>query len=354
MALQLIDGFDHYGDAVAGQLQLAGYVLSNDAYVKAATSTYEGVTAGRTGPGWLHLRSTTRSYLLYHPISSHVTQGAGCALMMVIDGTTRSKVMMFANSNNHVLQVIPQPDGSISLYRNGSNTSYGTLIGSTDAGLMALGAYKHVEVIMGYHATAGTVELWVGGALAFSATGIAFGITQPDVFGIYSTTSNIYGGARFAIDDLVLWDGSGSVNNSRMGDLQVSTQHPSGNGSEQDWTYVGGASAWQSIADIAADDDTSYITDSATGVSTFDFENLVDAGAIRGVRLVTIGRKTDAGTAIIETTVLSNGSNSAADTNALGTSYGSSSTVVELDPDTGAPFTVSAINAAQIQIERVT
>jgi len=157
------------------------------------------------------------------------------------------------------------------------------------------------------------------------------------------------------IDDLYAWDTSSSFNNDFIGDKKVATMMPNGDTSVMDWLPNSGTTEYTQIDEVGPDGDTSYIyAGSGLQLGEFDVESLpVDAGAINAVQTLVAARKTDAGTCDMRTDIVSSGVATTGATSAVTTSYNYYPQVFQTDPNTGALWTRTAVNAAKVRIVRV-
>lgn len=101
------------------------------------------------------------------------------------------------------------------------------------------------------------------------------------------------------LDDLVIWDSSGSDWNDFKGVMYISTLKPNGVGNYSQWTRSGGSNNYEMVDEDEYDDDTTYVTTSTlSNRDSYDYENLNAAvDSIKAVCLTTVGTKS-AGTAL--------------------------------------------------------
>jgi hypothetical protein len=118
------------------------------------------------------------------------------------------------------------------------------------------------------------------------------------------------------VDDLVI---SLDENLTLVPPQIIYTLSPSANGTPQDFSFTGGASAWESIDEKVPDNDTSYISSGTIGhKSQFAFEDLpagvTDIKAIQGY--VVASRETGTGTNNVKVTALTSADGSVVTTTA--------------------------------------
>jgi hypothetical protein len=159
------------------------------------------------------------------------------------------------------------------------------------------------------------------------------------------------------IDDVFCYDDTGSFNNAFIGDRRVITLFPDADTIQADWTIVGAANGFDAINQANPDGDTTYITagipGSPTPTSEFGMGNLpAGVSAISGVVLVNMSRKTEAGIANVQMSVISGASETAGTDQPMTEIYTYRQDVFEVDPASAAPFTPSEVDALLIKADR--
>jgi hypothetical protein len=237
-----------------------------------------------------------------------------------------------------------------------TNNASCVVLGSTALSLQA-GVWAYVEVKVTVHNSTGTVDVRINGVSALSLTGQnTRGTGSSDAWnnvniGFMTQTASVIHTCE--VDDLVVMDGSGSLNNSFLGDVTVSAIYPSGAGTTSGWTPSAGSN-YACCNEALIDDDTSYV--SATTLTTKDLYAFTDAptGAnIKAVQLCIGVRKGAEGPGQLTPVVRSNSIDY--DQTAFGdggTSYSFLRTVVEADPNTSAAWAEAAFNAAQFGFKK--
>jgi hypothetical protein len=102
------------------------------------------------------------------------------------------------------------------------------------------GAWHHFELKVLVHPSTGTYELRHNEVSAFSATGqntANAGSSQADVFAMRFTTTS----TNVRIDDVYVWDGTGSVVNDFVGDTVIEGIQVTGAGATTQWTPSAGS-----------------------------------------------------------------------------------------------------------------
>jgi hypothetical protein len=152
------------------------------------------------------------------------------------------------------------------------------------------------------------------------------------------------------VDDAV-FPGPGRIINLR----------PDANGTFSAWTAGTGASDFNEIDEIPPDDDTSYIANTAVAstISTFNFQSAATGGitgAIQAVCPWLTLRDIVAGGPRTRFKVISGATTDdafAMTTSGVTTGYLSFFNIMLLDPDTGLPWTIAALNAIQAGVENL-
>ena len=121
------------------------------------------------------------------------------------------------------------------------------------------------------------------------------------------------------------------------------------------YTPNGAANLYQCVNAVTPTDSTVFASDSTPGDKmSVDLASTSVTGAIAGV--INIGRmkKTDAGTRTAALFALNGGTEVDGSSIALGTSYAYYQQVLEVDPNTNAPWTNSGFNTLQLGCETLT
>lgn len=275
-------------------------------------------------------------------------------------GTTEGTVMQLLDGGNAAanvqVEVTFMPDGSVKFYR-GNRT---VLVAQSAAGVIPNdnGVYHH----LGFDITvggAGSVALYVDGALAYSLSGIntqntanasadriAWGISV-----INGVATNSY---NWNTDDWYVFDGSGTENNSFGGDLAIKVLNPSAVGTYSEWTRTGGSVAGNYTAVTNDDSDSSYVAAASAGLrDSYNYDDMpATTAAIKGVQVNMTARKDDAGSDSIARFCRSGGSDFVGSDIGLTSSYLYYYEVMEHDPATSADWTRTGLNAAEFGVKR--
>jgi hypothetical protein len=206
------------------------------------------------------------------------------------------------------------------------------------------------------HGSAGSIAMQVNG-------------TPVDVVGVASIntggtawTGIALGGADLGptvqFDDLYIADGSAGDVTDFLGDVHVEALEATGVGATTQWEVVGAANNYDAVDDDAApDDDTSYVhTDVLNEVDTYQFSNVSfgPGTQIFGVQFSIMSRKNDPGDRAIAPIVRHGGGDYAGNNLFLTAGVGQYAVqhqVMEQNPATAAPWTVSDVNADEFGVK---
>lgn len=367
MALIFCDGFDHYGVDETNMLD-GVYAELRTGFGSAAPAALV-TTNPRTGTHnlrWTDHASETNSRVVRRVLGgAKTTVGlAVAAYLNALPSANDIYVLYDFRDTANVVQVsiIVQSTGIIAAFRGDRQT--GTQIGTTATPAVTADAYQHIETMVTFDSTVGEVEVRVNGVTVLSLTGVdttasanqecsQIGLTcGPNNTTLSLTDPNV----TTDIDDCFCYDDTGSFNNTFIGDRRVLTLFPNADTAIADWTPLSG-SGFSNIDEADPDDDTSYITAAAGAspalASEFDLDDLpVGVASISAVVVVNRMRKTTAGVANVQASLVSGASEAAGTDRALTEAYTYYQDVIEADPDTAAPFTPAAVDSVKLKVER--
>lgn len=354
MALLWCDGFDHYG--VVGNLTEGPYAERGPMVGLSTLNPRTGTHSIRIADG-----TTTATMLRRVLGGTKTTVGIAAAFYYEALPTLNQvqKIFDFRDAANAVQVTIGlQTTGIIDVYRG---TLTGTLLGDSGTPVVTAETQQHIEALVFFSQTIGTVEVRVNGVTVVSLSGldtVSSGLVECSQVSIGGDISASGVGAQIHyIDDLFCYDDTGSFNNTFIGDRRVLTLFPNANTIQADWTPVGAATGYECIDEANPDGDTTYITASVPGspapISEFGIENLpAGISAISAVVVVEFARKTEAGDANTQWSIISGASETAGADKPMTEIYTYRQDVFETDPASAAPFTPSEVDALQIKVER--
>ncbi len=264
------------------------------------------------------------------------------------DGTTGFGHVCFVHND----------DGSISAWRQTVNQQplqfqFGVFIGATPAGLIHPSIYSSVEVYAKIHASAGVIRVRVNGDEVLTLTGQ--NTKNPSASGLWT---GWYFGLEFnagitCIDDLMLYDdfdNSDGGPTDFVGDLSGEFCPVSGAGTHADMTRNTGATNASCVDENPPDDDTTYVEDGTVGhLDTYTHSGLTRiVSGIRCVQVVTVAKKTGAGTRAITGVIRRSGTDYPGADEYLGTDYTVGLDSRPLDPVTSSTWSAANVNASEI------
>jgi len=334
-----LDGFTNIADALASDADLTD------------VSGYSAIltTGGRFGGG--ALRTQYGGFEVAAPAPQGATRYLGYAYNAPI-ASNRGDMITAINSNgSDVCGVTLYPNGQVQGFVGSS-----TLVGSISSVLIIPNVWNWIEfkIKMGTNNTNGEMALRINGVEVFNLTGID---TYDSTYTLRGFQLGLVSRNEYSyVDDLVIWDDQGSVNNTWLGDLRIDTLVPNGAGTYGSLTPNTGLD-YQAVDDTpsANDGDTTYIAGTGAAVkSSFTMGDLPStSSAILGVMVEARVRKTDAGD-ITYKTLMRSGSTDRTDAASRSpvTSYvQQQGDIVELDPADSTAWTDADVNALEAGVE---
>ena len=248
------------------------------------------------------------------------------------------------------IALFPTSTGAIAVYRGDGTTLLGT-----SASFFATSIWTWLQAKVVIHDTAGSVEIRdASGIVILSLTGIDTrnaGTGYCDTVSLGSATTN---SADISFDDWHAWDATGSICNTWTNDSRIDHRLPTGPGSNTQFISSSGAN--YTAVDDATFNTTDYVESATAGQKdTYAFGDISHAPpAIFSVVLTAVAQKDDAGARALKLVARSGGTDysGAAATLNQG-SYLRLADVREVDPATGAAWTQTSYNAAEIGFESV-
>lgn len=299
---------------------------------------YTSVSAGTTQTGRLGGLSINNATFVYTPAIAKTTLVIGFAYQATGYG---QGVFDIRDGSTQQVTFITNADGSVSV------TRAGTVLGTSAAGVMILNQWNYFEVKVTIDNSAGSYEVRKNGVAILSGTGKD---TQNTANA--SATNVLFRTSFCFFDDLYIADTSGTANNDFLGDVNVKAYFPDADGTAEQWTLSAGTDSFALLDDNPADDDTTYIQSSTTGQTTrCTHQDVASTDTILAVLHVVLARKTDASaTSLKLTQFIASTSYDDGTTPALTTSFAYYQRVMDVNPNTGAAWSPSAVNAAEFGV----
>jgi hypothetical protein len=348
MALLFMDSFDHYATADIAEKWTAvtGGTPAIGAYGRNSTSGLRLNSGVRPGVSATVLGDVSEAIVgvAVKPtvwtgaaMSAIITFGSGtqweCGLMLLADLTVRPFVV-----------------ASAAWAGPGSDTTnaWAVLLGSASSVALQVGVWAYLEVRMKCDGSTGTCTVRLNGTEILALTGLDTLYTSATLSRVAVAAATTISAAAIDIDDLVVMDTTGSLNNVFLGDVTISAIYPSAVGNSTGWTPSAGSN-YDCCNEAVVNDDTDYVA--ATTLATKDLYAFTDAPAgadIKAVQLCIAARKGAEGPGQLTPVVRSASTDYDKTAQGIGgTSYSYLRTVVETDPATAAAWTESGFNAAE-------
>lgn len=322
MALLFMDGFDHYATADVLKKWTSGSLSSIN------------TTLGRRGGGCAVFAGT----MITKSVPNSTTLTAGFAIQRL----DNANLAILKFTDNSTDQMVLQVDSNfkLNLYRNT------TLVAGPSSQAVTTNAYMYIEMKVTFSATVGAYEVRMNGVTIFSATGVNT-IGSANAYANNVSIGSYNWNAR--IDDFYLCDGTGSANNTFLGDSRIDALYPTSDGANLTWTPSTGTTHYTCV-NKTAPATTPNVSDGTSGdLDTYGHGAIShNPVAIFGTQTCMCAQKSDAGAMSIKEAMRSGGTNYTGASQALATSLLIYREVRETDPATSAAWTQSGVNAAEI------
>ena len=346
MALRFLDGFDHYATP-----QLQAKWPSQGNTPAGAYSIAQG--QGReSGGGALSVGAATGGRVLTTAnFASESTWTVGAAVNL--SGLGNAPLSIADSASGHV-QLTVGVNSSGYLY---ANVAAGTYTATTLP--LSVGTWAYIEGQVVISATAGSVTLRVNGNTVVSETGINTANGGTLTANTLIVAASSFGTPNWTavglIDDLYLFDGTGSANTTFPSAIPtVQCLWPNSPGSNAQWT----GSPYQNFANVNDETPDGDYTVNQSGTAgqldTFNHDDLrPDTGTVFAVQHCLTAR-TATSTSHTVAAAEYVGTTSYVDTaQALAAGYSCLTFPHDTDPATGAAFTIADVNSNQYGYELV-
>lgn len=359
MAIQWADDFSRYGSgpgsrtAMLDGLPYAGVQENIEADPDPIVAAAGGRCARIGGTASAFLPNVFRTAL-----PTVVSTTVGTAFRAWIgslpnDNLARPTLMGFMRGDlTYMVRALVEENGSIRVLARVSDVN-NVEVADTVNPVISPASWNHIEMIHNVATGAGSIRL--NGVQILTWTGVD---TDHNIEHVNATANQGLPSTDigYRVKDFVIWDGTGSVNNSAMGTVLVRRLKPNADVALGDWVPSTGTTGFNLLAKDAPNDST-YLSANDTLPSAdmrFDLENLpADVTSVRGLLTVTRHRKVDGGDGNLQTALSPNGTNwdNGAD-RPITTTFQYDFDVSELDPATAAAWTPVAVDSAQVRIDR--
>ena len=273
------------------------------------------------------------------------------------DNTYRPSPITFCDANNVAqIELSVNTTGTLSVYRGDTS---GTLIATSSAPVLTAAAWHHIEMKVLFSQTVGTIEVRVDGV---PVTGLV--LTGQDTCATalvecsqirLSIPAKIGGSPPvYYWRDLVVWNSSGTANNNFMGTVRVLRLVPTSDVA-LNWTPSTGSTGFDLIDEASPNDDTDYISAPSTLPAAYQagLTNLPsDVTSVRALMSMVRMKKTDGGDGQVQVGIKATTNTDQGADRAITAAYAYWRDISELDPDTSAAWTPTAVDGAKLVINR--
>ncbi|MEW5790059.1 MAG: hypothetical protein ACOY4L_12180 [Pseudomonadota bacterium] len=349
MALLFIDGFDHYDPQALDPFGDPWLARGKAAYLSPQAQRIQGRRPSSyalrlpegSGGGYVKNLDVTKTSLIVGA-AVRVVPFANTGVEPVLLGVRDASAQVA-----HLVKI--GEDGRMKFYR----WQYGAdqLI-STSLATAAARGWHYVELQVTQGTSNGVLSVRINGILAIQLT------AQNTIQGGGQLLTAFVGAVpgqpcpvTVDVDDLYIADTSGTINNTFLGDVRVDALQAQADGSMNQWTVDGAASAWQAVSD--ADESTSIRAATAGLRQSFDVEALpvMATPAIHGVQVTMLARKTDAGLGKVKGLVVSGPQSATSVDIVLQEQLAWHTALFERNPNGNVQWTEGAFNAAEFGVE---
>lgn len=330
MALQLLEGFDHFSASIlpakgwgagGGSAAIVGGRLGQAACVPIAPTALQ-----KTLPG------------------TYSTIIAGAGIVAQDPNNNQGRLIDFATAAGGFVGGVGIVSNQLALINNG--------VGFVKIGPTRLisGNWNYIEVklVIG---TSGSIEVKLNGVIEIAATIVNTGTTNLAKISLVSQFTNN------TFDDVYVLDTSGSKNNTYLGDIRVETLFPTADGAHTAWAPDSGTAHFSRVNENTGthpDGDTSYVLDSSPGDrDTYTMSDLSETtGTVFGAQTSMYARKDDGATRQIARVIRQSGTDHDGTAQTLTSSYVFYTQLDELDP-AGSDWTTASVNADEFGLVEI-
>ncbi len=336
MALRFMDGFDHY---------MSADILKKWTSVGSITIAPENARPGSQGCGALGANLNNTRFA--KTLDDQGTWIVGLNFQ-VSSFVSHTLIVFRASDGTEQVSLRTDATGHLVFTRNG------TVIGSAAAAVTAAATWYHLECKVVISNTVGTIEARVNGVAVIGPTGSldtaahASEVTARQI-GICATN----GGGTITVDDVVICDGTGSVNNSFVGAGRIITRRPDSVGTYTQWIPSGFSDNFANVQDDFMDSDTTFNQSSTAGdKDTYVMED-VPSGTIIGVQTNIFLRQDSGAGRTVRPVWRISSTNYTGTTVGVAGNYLDSMQVYDVSPATSSAWTDTELNAAEFGMELV-
>lgn len=339
MSLEWMDNFAIYG--IGGEDRML-----NGLYAEIGDSTIVA-DPDPSGSGEPVLRIISPGGLSWRRVLGGTRTRVGIAMrlwMPDLPNNGDSRFLSFRNVSNSVLcDLTPLTTGALRFRYNGLASNI-----DTAGPVLVANAWQHIEIVVDFSTTVGEVEIRVDGVTVLTGDTLNTGADCAQVASDLAQTS------FFVYQrDLVCYNGLGSYNNDFIGSCSVVTLAPASDVA-LNWTPSTGANGF-SILDNVPPVDTAYIAagDPPPAAYQATLTNLpANVTSVKALQTVVRAAKVDGGDGNLQVSMVSNAVEANGSDRPITPAFTYWFDIFEVDPDTSAPWAPTAVDAAEVKIDR--
>lgn len=256
-------------------------------------------------------------------------------------------------SNNPLVSITIGTTGIISARSGDYN---GTVLGDSGGPVVTADGWYHIETKVHISATVGTIEVRVEGITVINLTGLNLGVANIAQLMVFSKPTGSSTSVAMYLKDFIVWNTSGAHNTDFIGTCSVVDITPDSDVS-LNWTPTGSTHGWDILNRSPPVDASDYITAGSPPPAAYagTLTSLPpDITSVKGLMTQVRAAKTDGGDATLQVGLISGVSTDLGADRVITVAQTYWMDISEEDPATAAPWTVAAVNAANIQINRTT
>jgi len=345
MAILWMESFDFYGTSLTN-LGYRGYL----SFPNVNISIVSNPANARTGNGYINIAKNTTFQLVQKPLDNISNEcGQGAAFNWLSTENRAANVGLYFGPAGNV--------GSVRIVANGlfgvSVWQGTTFRGLSPNNLWVVGSYNWLEAKVTAGVGTGAIEVKLNGQTVVTLTGLTISPIEVCAVGKFDNGSD--DSAQIArIDDWVIWDTTGTINNDFLGDRRVVTLYPDADTIEADWTPSSGSDGFAVIDETVADDAGFITANNAGDISEFEKQPIpVDVNTVAAICPVARAFKDSAGPNTFTIGVNSAGNIINSPEFLPNTTVAYFSEIFDTNPNGDIAWTRAALDAATVRVTRV-
>lgn len=322
------------------------FVASGGTLAIESTVKRSGAYALKWTPAFSAQRVTLHSWTAA-AATDEVIVGIGRAANFAAPGTNYILLGVQVGASAWV-HLVHNAAGTLEAFTGATQSTTSTSLGSV-AFSQTANAYQHIEMRVKPDDSTGIVEVWVDGTRVLNLTNIdtllsAGSTTRLVLLGCQPSNAAEY------LDDVVIMDSTGSVNNALIGPTKIERLAPTSD-LAANWTRSAGADSFALVDEVPVSSADNISSNVATTKDEWGMGNRTHTGQVLAVVATAVGINSDGGAAAVKLGVKSSGTENQSAAKSLGASTTFARHIVQVDPNTSALWTNAAVNAATMTVE---